>query len=248
VNDTIEDTGGHAYSKSLWPIDMDEWVTDDLGYGRHAIKSTSHRIPPECELTVDDILNRTDGWLRIGEQNSRLSEYADQRQGTPASAIVARLMNERKAELLDEHEARYPTVDKAPITEVMQVAPPFWDTSTPEGILLQPRYPAGPPKREMHDPDATVGFIPVREVPPAPPVTEGGNGPDERAYWDDGDPEPLDHTRVEYDKDPVGQETQAWRDYMNDTRFDPIDTRVKKVPLWKQAFYGWFPPKDKKRE
>jgi len=131
-------------------------------------------------------------------------------------------------------------LDKTPITEVVQVAPPFWDTDTPEGILLKPRYPVGPPKREMHDPDATVGFLPLPD--PAPPVTQDGNGPDERAYWDDGDPEPLDHTR--YDQPPVGQE-----DYFRDPEwahgrrmFAPIDTRVKKVPLWKQAIAGWKKP------
>lgn len=211
MNTTMErDTGEHAVQ---WdPAD------DDLSYGRHSLARQFDMAGPRSDkLTVAVILDR-----RTPDEILTTGNIIREGDPTPASAIVRRLTLERTRARVAS-EPTFPPgralreYDEA--TAVLSARRPeptagvWWDRDdTPTGVILTDYRPD---RKQHHDPDATVGFIPLDSPPP---VTQGGNGPDERAYWDDGDLTPANHTTVE--------------------PFAPIDTRVKQP--WYKSWKGWF--------
>lgn len=232
-----EDSGAHAVlpdpdaTMAVWdPAD------DDLSYGRHVIGSRS--VFPQDELTVSAILNRRtpDEILTTYRHTRSMREETPDR--VPASELVARLANERmgaKEEVLTKvlGPRRPPAYTQT-----------WWERdSTPvPGVHIGPYRPD---RKQHHDPDATVGFVPLPDFEPQ--VTEEGNGPDERAYWDDGDPEPVSYDEYGKPGFRYGARGSGWeREIPAQTAigaFAPIDTRVKKIPWYKQIYHGLFTKK-----
>jgi hypothetical protein len=205
-------------------------ANDDLNYGRH----TAH-----CEdfdnvfgqLTVDDILqHRTAEEILKPYGPSRLNRAPRREgevEGPSVSEILERLANEQEATQL----LTPPEKDRALgriLREQIQVAPPFWDTHTPTGVLLKPHRPdqKGQPK---HDPDATVGFMPVR----IPERGEPGFRYDEPPLGHDTGAHPLDHTRLD-------EEAIAAAFAERDAK---MAVKIARVGLLKQAINGWLPKK-----
>lgn len=159
-------------------------------YGFHSPKAG---IPTDRELTVQDILDRRPPAEILNSGPSRRTR-ADRERGPSTTEIRHRLELER---LATEQEK----------TDI--VGPNWWEADS-GGILLKPRYPAGPPKG--NDVDATVGFMPFAGTPQ----------PDQRGFV--------------YDEPPIGHETGGHPLTAIMDRMDPIPR--KRPPLWKQALIG----------
>jgi len=201
VNTTIErDTGEHAVH---W-----DPAHDDLSYGRHVPKPEVHGKCakgeyPNGQLTVAAILYRR-------SPDEILSPHPEH-DAEPVSAreIVRRLELERLS-TPEEATAVLSARRPEPTTGV------WWDRDTtpvPGVIVTDYR----PDRKQHHDPDETVGFMPLSEI-----------GAD--VYK----PLPLD-PRFKINPEPTGPFFAA-QTKVGD--FAPIDTRVTKTPLWKQALIG----------
>jgi hypothetical protein len=175
-----EDTGEHAFL----PEDMDA-----LFYGVHSAKSSD----ADGELTVQDILDRRPAAdILVGPRPRRLRP--DPERGPGVKEIQHRLELERLA----TEQEKTDLLDKA-------LARANWWEEDSGGILLKPRYPAGPPKG--NDPDDTVGFLAFNPPQPGQPG-------------------------FRYDEPPLGHETGSHPLTAVMARVDPL--QPPPYPLWKQ--------------
>jgi len=205
VNATIErDTGEHS-------VHWDQ-NNDDLSYGRHTPAHEVHGQAakgewPNGQLTVAAILYRR----TPDEILAPHPEHDD--EPVSVSEIIRRLSLERLGEYYDTSDATS-MIDKAVITawRPEPTTGVWWDRdSTPTGVILTDYRPD---RKQHHDPDETVGFMPLAEPPPDP--------------------------RFKLNPEPTGP-FFATETKVGD--FAPIDTRVKKIPWYKQMYYGLFTKK-----
>lgn len=186
-----EDSGGHAF------------LPEDADAPYRGFHSPKAGIPTDRELTVQDILDRRPAAAILGAPHSRRTRV-DRERGPSTTEIRHRLELER---LASEQEK----------TELLDKVLPNWWEADSGGILLKPRYPAGPPKGA--DPDATVGFLPATHMRIQPQPGQPG---------------------FRYDEPPIGHETGSHPLMdISATRLDPIDTRVKRKP-WYRRLVDWL--------
>jgi hypothetical protein len=166
-------------------------------YGVHSPKAG---LATDQELTVQDILDRRPPADILSAPHSRRTR-SDRERGPSTTEIRHRLELER---LANEQEK----------TDLLDKALPNWWEYDSGGILLKPRYPAGPPQGD--DPEATIGFLPLDHYPNWEAL------PGEPGFF--------------YDEPPLGHQTGAHPLTLIQQRLDPIVT--KPLPLWKQALIG----------
>lgn len=178
-------------------------------HGRHAAKN---EIPTGDERSVADFVGEY--WHALPPRSGGKHDGSDDTYRPTVSEIRERLATPIEAAALDTstRESRF---------RPLAVAPPFWDTGTHEGVILKPRRPVGPAAGD--DPDATMGFLPFAQVFPT-----GPDVPTSSPYM----------PGFTYDKPPLGHSDTSSSKLTTIEPFEPIDTVVKRPPLWKQALIG----------
>lgn len=218
-----EDSGAHAVladpdaTMAVWDPE-----NDDLNYGRHTC-TNSNKLPEI--VTVEDILRRRTPDEILAENSTAFHDY-------PESEPVT--VDELRARLRREKYDRQ-TTKVGPVTSPRIIGPrrppaytgTWWehDTTPVPGVIVGAYRPD---QKQHHDPDATVGFVPLSEY------AEGRN--DYRV--------PKGASPVGYDE--YGRPGVWEREIPAQTmvgNFEPIDTRVKKIPWYKQAWHGLFTKK-----
>lgn len=148
-------------------------------------------------------------WHALPPRSGGKHDGSDDTYRPTVSEIRERLATPTEAAVLD-------TSTRESRFRPLAVAPPFWDTGTHEGVILKPRRPVGPAAGD--DPNATLGFLPFAY---GGPITLS---PGDRGF--------------EYDKPPLGHSDTSSSKLTTIEPFEPIDTVVKRPPLWKQALIG----------
>lgn len=132
---------------------------------------------------------------------------------------------------------------------------PMFQHNDDFAVTLKPYRPNQ--KGVPADPDATVGFLPLRTpvVRPRPGPWLIGNAEDaavaalrSRPGWPRESIPMPGEPGFQYDEPPIGHNTGAHPlDMTKVGDFTPVETRVKKLPLWrrlvKQAWHGLFTDK-----
>lgn len=177
---------------------------------RHGRHAAKNEIPTGDERSVADFVGEY--WHALPPRSVGKHDGSDETYRPTVSEIRERLATPTEAE-----EVRPAWDDRENKFRPLTVAAPFWDTDTREGVILEPRRPVGPAKGD--DPEATMGFLPfaqVSDVPTTSPYMPG----------------------FTYDKPPLGHSDTSSSKLTTIEPFEPIDTVVKRPPLWKQWLMG----------